>query len=60
MPGVREVGTRARWPDLIIVLAIAALTVVGVAALFGGSIRAWFFPAAETPAQPRPSGSRTL
>jgi hypothetical protein len=50
----REVGARPRWPDLVIVLAIVALTVVGVAALFGSSIRAWFFPAAESPtAAPR-------
>jgi hypothetical protein len=59
MVGGREVGARPRWPDLVIVLAITALTVVGVAALFGSSIRGWFFPAAEAPAPAR-AGQRAL
>ena len=50
---------RARWPDLVIALALIALTVVGVVTLFGPAIRGWFAPEEAGLAPLAPSGGRS-
>jgi hypothetical protein len=41
MPPGRESAARARWEEWVIAIAIAALFAIGVASIWGGSIRQW-------------------
>jgi ABC-type transporter Mla subunit MlaD len=50
---------RPRWHDLVLVLGVIALLGVGVWALWGQDIRAWFSPEKPVPAATPPSGGMT-
>ena len=52
----RPVGTRPRWPDLVLVVAIVALAGLGGAVLFGPAVAGWLSP--EPATSPLPAGAR--
>ena len=50
---------RRRWPDVVIVLGIAALTATGVWALWGEALRTWWQPATDAPVEAAPPTAGT-
>jgi hypothetical protein len=47
-PG-REIEAGSRWHEWIIIASIAALACIGVASIWGGSIRRWIDSPGEPP-----------
>jgi len=50
---------RRRWPDVVIVLGIAAIAATGVWALWGDALRAYWQPSGAPPVQAAPPTSGT-
>ncbi|HKE16123.1 MAG TPA: hypothetical protein VKB80_14705 [Kofleriaceae bacterium] len=54
----RGIAAGSRWHEWIIVISIAALAAIGVASIWGGSIRRWINSSSDRPATTNPDQTR--